>query len=212
MKRIILILTILFLGLLTAIAQNQGKVVIDTVHSPSLEGNLLGDSPDREVYIYLPAEYEDYPDKRYPVVYLLSAFPSSASRWFDGSHCDIKQIMDQLVDQEIVNPMILVSPDNENKYLCSQFANSSVTGNWENFNAVDLVQYVDSHYRTLPQTASRGIAGYCMGGYGAIKLAMKHPDVFGSLFGLSSPGIIDMETQINKTNFKNSIMTAIESG
>ena len=44
--------------------------------------------------------------------------------------------------------------------------------------AHDLVVYVEGHYRTIPERMSRGLAGASMGGYGAIRIAMKRPDVF----------------------------------
>jgi enterochelin esterase-like enzyme len=49
----------------------ESRVVSDTLHSRSLEGNLLGDSADRSVLVYLPPNYVNAPTKRYPVVYLL---------------------------------------------------------------------------------------------------------------------------------------------
>ncbi len=49
----------------------EGKLVYDKVHSPAIEGNLLGDSADRSVIVYLPPSYETSPEQRYPVVYLL---------------------------------------------------------------------------------------------------------------------------------------------
>jgi S-formylglutathione hydrolase FrmB len=60
------------------------------------------------------------------------------------------------------------------------------TGNWEAFIAEDLVAYIDGHYRTLPTRMSRGLAGHSMGGYGALRIGMKRPDVFASLYLMSS--------------------------
>src|SRR6185436_8252248 len=60
------------------------------------------------------------------------------------------------------------------------------TGDWETYVARDLVAYVDGHYRTIPERPSRGLAGASMGGYGAVRIAMKRPDVFSSLYILSA--------------------------
>lgn len=49
----------------------------------------------------------------------------------------------------------------------------------------DVVAYIDAHYRTIPDRMSRGLAGHSMGGYGASRIGMKHPDVFGSLYIMS---------------------------
>ena len=68
----------------------------------------------------------------------------------------------------------------------SMYSDSVTTGNWEKFIAEDLVAYIDGKYRTLPTRMSRGLAGHSMGGYGALKIGMKRPDVFGSLYLMSS--------------------------
>ena len=48
--------------------------------------------------------------------------------------------------------------------------------------STDLVAYMDSHYRTIANRLSRGLGGHSMGGYGALKIGMKHPEVFGALY------------------------------
>jgi pimeloyl-ACP methyl ester carboxylesterase len=65
-----------------------------------------------------------------------------------------------------------------------------VTGNWEDFVVRDVVRYVDDNYKTLPYPQSRGITGYEMGGFGALNLAMLHPDVFSTVYAIS-PGLFD---------------------
>jgi pimeloyl-ACP methyl ester carboxylesterase len=72
----------------------------------------------------------------------------------------------------------------------SFYVNSPVTGNWEDYVAEDVVHYIDSHFRTLPQVESRGITGHSMGGFGALNIAMHRPDVFGAVYSLS-PGLFD---------------------
>ncbi|HEX8829745.1 MAG TPA: alpha/beta hydrolase-fold protein, partial [Longimicrobium sp.] len=58
-------------------------------------------------------------------------------------------------------------------------------GNWEDFVVRDLVAHVDRRYRTRPRAAARGIDGHSMGGYGALRLAARHPDVFGAVYAAS---------------------------
>jgi S-formylglutathione hydrolase FrmB len=83
--------------------------------------------------------------------------------------------------------MIFVVSDQFTSYGGSFYANSTLTGNWADFTAKDLVGYVDSHYRTLTNRTSRGICGHSMGGHGALKLAMLFPQVFSCVYALS-PG------------------------
>ena len=66
------------------------------------------------------------------------------------------------------------------------YSASPTIGDWETFIADDLVAYVDSHYRTIANRMSRGLGGHSMGGYGTIRIGMKRPDVFSSLYIMSA--------------------------
>jgi S-formylglutathione hydrolase len=81
--------------------------------------------------------------------------------------------------------VIIVMPNAYTRYQGSMYSNSAVTGDWETFVAKELVAYVDAHYRTLATRASRGLAGHSMGGYGAVRIGMKYPEVFSSLYAMS---------------------------
>ena len=82
--------------------------------------------------------------------------------------------------------MILVMPNAYTIYQGSMFSNSATTGDWEGYVTHDLVAYIDTHYRTIATPAGRGLAGHSMGGYGTIRLAMKYPDVYSSIYILSA--------------------------
>jgi S-formylglutathione hydrolase FrmB len=81
--------------------------------------------------------------------------------------------------------MIIVMPDAKNRYGGSFYTNSLCTGNWEDYLTEDLVKFIDGEYRTIAAASSRGVSGHSMGGYGAIRLGMKHPDRFGAVYALS---------------------------
>jgi S-formylglutathione hydrolase len=157
------------------------------VHGPSLVGNLEGDSPDREVSIYLPPSYGKSAHRRYPVLYLLHGFTDSDDRWFGlkGPHFVNVQRAADAAYAHGVHEMIIVMPNAFTRYQGSMYSNSIVTGDWEAFVTRDLVRYVDSHYRTLAAPASRGLAGHSMGGYGTLRLAMKFPGIYSSVYALS---------------------------
>jgi enterochelin esterase family protein len=76
---------------------------------------------------------------------------------------------------------ILVMPDCFTRFGGSQYLNSAATGRYEDHVTTELVAYVDARYRTLAHRDHRGIAGKSSGGYGALVLGMRHPDVFGAL-------------------------------
>jgi len=157
------------------------------VHGKSLEGNLEGDSPDRDVSVYLPPSYAKERNRRYPVVYLLHGFTDSDDGWFGLKQhfIDVRTVTDKALSSGTAREMILVMPNAFTAYLGSMYSNSVTTGDWERFVTQDLVSYVDNHYRTLPDAGSRGLAGHSMGGYGTIRIGMKHPEVFSSLYILS---------------------------
>ena len=80
---------------------------------------------------------------------------------------------------------IVVLPDSKTIHNGSMYSSSVTTGDFENFIAHDVVSYIDAHYRTIPNRASRGLVGHSMGGYGTTRIGMKHADVFGSLYIMS---------------------------
>jgi len=159
-------------------------MVDDTVSSAALKANLLGDPPERIVTVYLPPGYQRNPATRFPVVYLLHGYMGSNKSW--TTEFQLSRAMDSLIAGAHIREMIVVMPDGSNKYFGSFYSNSPVTGNWEDFLSRDLIGYVDRKYRTVAQAASRGIAGHSMGGYGAMKLGMKHPDIYGAVYAMSS--------------------------
>jgi len=138
---------------------SESKTIRTEIHCTGLENNLLGDSPEREVIIYLPPGYENSLNQHYPVIYFLHGYTQQPGHWL-GLFADIPRIMDTLVNHNKIIPMIVVLPNSCNKYRGSYYTNSPVTGNWEDFIVDNLVQYIDSNFRTLPQAESRGIAGH----------------------------------------------------
>jgi S-formylglutathione hydrolase FrmB len=96
----------------------------------------------------------------------------------------VSDIVDKLILNGEIKPMILAAPDTKGKtYIGTFYTNSSLNGRWEDFITQDLVQFVERNYRAVRQSRSRGIMGVSMGGYGAIKLALKHPDIFSVVYG-----------------------------
>jgi enterochelin esterase-like enzyme len=81
--------------------------------------------------------------------------------------------------------MIVVLPDSKTVFGGSMYSSSVTTGDFERYIAHDVVAYIDAHYRTIANRMSRGLAGHSMGGYGAARIGMKHPDVFSSLYIMS---------------------------
>src|SRR5215813_15662221 len=165
----------------------QGTVERIKVHGKSLEGNLDGDSPDRDVSIYLPPSYEAEKSQRYPVVYMLHGFTDDDARWFGQvKHwINFPEVINKALADGKTREMIVVMPNAFTRFKGSMYSSSVTTGDWETFITKELVGYIDSNYRTLAQRDSRGLAGHSMGGYGTMRLGMKYPEAFSSIYALS---------------------------
>jgi len=152
------------------------------IHGAALEGNLEGDDVDRETIVFLPPGYATEKTRRYPVVYALHGYSIGADQWTKEIH--VPQTIEGAFAQGARN-MIVVLPDSKTVHNGSMYSSSVTTGDFERFIAHDVVAYIDAHYRTIPKRTSRGLAGHSMGGYGASRIGMKYPDVFGSLYIMS---------------------------
>jgi enterochelin esterase-like enzyme len=152
------------------------------VHGASLEGNLEGNSADREVFVLLPPGYATAKARRYPVVYALHGYSIGAEQWTKEIH--VPQTVEGAFAQG-AEEMIVVLPDSKTVHNGSMYSSSATTGDFERFVSRDLVTYVDAHYRTIPARTARGLVGHSMGGYGASRIGMKHSDVFGALYIMS---------------------------
>jgi len=152
------------------------------VHSAAIEGNLEGESADRDVLVVLPPGYARNPTRRYPVLYALHGYSIGAEQWIKEIH--VPQTIEGAFAKG-AKEMIVVLPDSKTVHNGSMYSSSVTTGDFETFVSRDLVRYVDAHYRTLAARESRGLAGHSMGGYGTTRIGMKHADMFGAIYMMS---------------------------
>jgi enterochelin esterase-like enzyme len=152
------------------------------IHGKALEGNLEGDAVDRDAVVILPPGYANEPNRRYPVVYALHGYSIGAEQW--TGEIRVPQTVEGAFAKG-AKEMIVVLPDAKTVHNGSMYSNSVTTGNFEDYVARDVVAYMDSHYRTIADRTSRGLVGHSMGGYGASRIGMKHPEVFGALYIMS---------------------------
>jgi S-formylglutathione hydrolase FrmB len=115
-------------------------------------------------------------------VYALHGYSIGAEQWRGEIH--VPQTIEGAFAQG-AGEMIVVLPDSKTAHNGSMYSSSVTTGDFERFIAHDVVAYVDARYRSIPDRTSRGLVGHSMGGYGATRIGMKHPDVFGSLYVMS---------------------------
>ncbi|MBI5963210.1 MAG: alpha/beta hydrolase [Chloroflexi bacterium] len=175
------------------VTTSTGSFSTVKIDSAALAKNLIGEKTERPINVYLPPTY-DTSTKRYPVVYFLPGFEDTTMG------ISLPGSMDALIQAGTIREIIIVVVPGNNKIGGSFYVNSPVTGNWEDFVVQEVVGYIDSHYRTIAQAGSRGISGHSMGGFGALNIAMLHPDVFRAVYGLS-PGLFDEKGLANSQMF-----------
>ena len=151
--------------------------------SSALKGNLIGDPHERELGVLLPPSYFRDGERRYPVVYLLHGLGRRSDGHLDGLSVQRAAYLE--MERGRLAEMILVAVDGTTSFGGSYYGRSPTIGDFERYIVHEIVGLVDARYRTIPDASGRAIAGFSMGGQGAIKLVMKYPGVFSGVGSLS---------------------------
>lgn len=130
---------------------------------------------------YLPAGY-DAGDDEYATLYLLHGRGDTMAAWQQ-----VTADLDELIADGTVPPLVVVMPDapwseRGNWYVDSRHADGTAV---ETALTQDLVAHVDATYRTVDSRDARAVGGYSMGGYGALRYALAHQDLFAAGLVLS---------------------------
>jgi len=152
------------------------------VPGPSLEGNLEGNATTREALVVLPPSYASDPNRRFPVVYYLHGFAIDGRNFYN--FMKVPEAVAANAAQG--NEFIVVVPDTLTKMGGSMYSSSVTTGDFRRFVAKDLVEYIDSNFRTIATREGRGLAGHSMGGYGTLVVGMTYPEMFDSIWAQSA--------------------------
>lgn len=177
MNKFLLILLILSLGSLPLQAQDDGG----EVRQVEFEAPTLFQFRPYQYNVYLPAGY-DTSDQRYPVIYLLHGRGDDMSAWLNA-----KPALDELIAAGDIPPMIAIMPDVPSLERASYYVDTDYNGGEpvESLFFNDLMPHVDATYRTIARREGRLIGGYSMGGYGAIRYSVEHPELFAGALVLS---------------------------
>lgn len=147
----------------------------------TLAGNPLDDPSERRIPVYLPPSYDG--KKRFPVIYLLAGFASTGASFmnFSFGRQSVPEMAAALIAEGKMQETIMVMPDCMTRYGGSQYVDSAATGNYETYLVDELVPCIDRTLCTLAAREHRALAGKSSGGFGALRLAMKHPDQFAAI-------------------------------
>ena len=121
----------------------SGKVERAKVHGVSLEGNLSGDSPDRDVSVYLPPSYSGSPGKRYPVIYMLHGYTDSDDKWMGPTKhwIHLPTVLSRANAEGRSGEFIVVMLNAFTRFEGSMYSSGVTTGDWESFVAKELVAW-----------------------------------------------------------------------
>jgi S-formylglutathione hydrolase FrmB len=161
MRRLLLLLLVIAAALpATASASSPFR-------EDSFSSQALGQ--DVNFGVYLPPSYDSSPGTRYPVIYFLHGLPCSDICW--------SQIwwLGEAMEQSGHEAIIVGAQGNRPGEDYSQWMNHGAGDNWETATATELVNAVDSRYRTIASRDGRAIVGASAGGYGAALIGFHHP-------------------------------------
>lgn len=174
-------------------APSRTSIPNGSVHEDLFSSTTLGVA--KHVVVYLPPSYDRDTTRRFPVVYYLHGLSGSETDWVSKGGIDAAA--DSLFHAGTPE-MIVVMPDGDDGWYttwvhplfyrtCADTVRNEAAQSYcvayqryDTYVARDVVEYVDAHYRTQADRTHRGVGGLSMGGYGAVMLALRFPDVFGA--------------------------------
>jgi S-formylglutathione hydrolase FrmB len=161
----------LFLTLLAVVsARAQERADCRAFHSTLLQSSV-------RYCVYLPASYSapDAKTKKYPVLYLLHGLGGNEqSIAMEGEWTKLQDLR----AQNKVGEFLVVAPDGRDTFYINSRDGKTP---YSDFFIREFVPYVERTYRVRTERASRGITGFSMGGYGALRMAFAYPELFGSV-------------------------------
>ena len=158
-----------------------GRLDEHSFASEALKGNPLGDPHVRPLWVYVPPDYDDEAERRYPSIYLIQGLTGQLDMWRNRAafRKNPTELMEELFASGETPPAVLVWVDAWTSLGGSQFLDSPGTGRYHTYLCDEIVPWVDANYRTLADRDHRAIAGKSSGGYGAMVTPMLRPDLFG---------------------------------
>lgn len=154
----------------------SGRIENVEIVSTAAADNQLGDPGTRQCPVYLPRAYDEYPERRLPLLVCLAAYTGSGPKMLNWNSFDetLAQRVDRLIADREMPPCIVAMPDCFTSLGGNQYLNSPVLGRWSDFIYDDLLPQLEVSLRVLPGASHRGLFGHSSGGYGALVHAMRH--------------------------------------
>jgi len=164
----------------TMASQAEPRLDVLELSSRALKSNPLGDPVTRRVAVFTPDQATD--GIPLPIVYYLPGFGGSSESAIKDPARWIK------TTEELVKagtPVIIAVVDAKTRWGGSQYLNSTAQGNYADYVCDEVVPLVERRYGIAPGATNRIIAGHSSGGFGALRLGMMRPKLFGGVVALS---------------------------
>ncbi|HKK10068.1 MAG TPA: alpha/beta hydrolase family protein [Bacteroidales bacterium] len=182
---------LVFALILSNSASGQGSIYTKSFFSQALNKEM-------NYNIYLPDDYQNSEDEL-PLFLLLHGYTGDHTDWKKQGHVD--KTINRLIMEDESFPMIIVMPDAGNSWYVDSDPEIS-WGHYETAIIEDLIKHIEKNYPVIKDKNSRFIAGLSMGGYGALHLAFKYPDLFKAASSMSAAymqKVPDNYTYLEKT-------------
>jgi predicted alpha/beta superfamily hydrolase len=155
---------------------------------------VLGNT--RRIAVYLPPDYDDQPESRYPVLYMQdgqNVFDAATSAV--GQEWQADETAERLIRAGKIEPIVIVAiantPDRLDEYTATVDAAHQRGGNvgrYARFLVEELKPFIDQTYRTRPEGSATGVAGSSLGALASLEISRRYPEAFGRI-ALVSPSL-----------------------
>ena len=144
--------------------------------------------------VYLPADYEQAPERRYPVLYLHDGqnLFDPLSAYVPGNHWRVAETADEAIAQGRIAPLIIVGVHHTGTRRLAEYTHSADRklggGEADGYGLLlvkELLPFINESFRTLTAPEHTGLGGSSLGGLVSLYLGLRYPEVFGRLAVLS---------------------------
>lgn len=186
-KRLLILLAVVIALTVNSAWGQRGERSLPTPETIHLEGSsrvefrefasaALGENAYYSVF--LPPDYDQNLDTRFPVIYVLHGMNNNHTTWTSPRYGNIPLLVENLLKSGDAPPFVMVHPYGENPFYTDY---SDGTKKYEEFINQDLRTEIETNFRVKTDRLNRSLVGTSLGGYAALKIAMKHPELYGSV-------------------------------
>src|SRR5579863_10400110 len=173
-----------FLLLLAVSASAQSRIDCNSLKSRILEDTV-------RYCVLLPPGYDSSPPKHYPVLYFLHGLGEDEKTLFNTGGWNL---IEDLREQHKIGDFLIVTPEGRTTFYVNS-ADGKVR--YSDFFLQEFIPYIETKYRIDRERQARAITGISMGGYGALRFAFAHPELFSAVSAQSAALMTESVEELN---------------